>query len=61
MQLKNAKNLDELDKLFITKNLMNVLENSGCQPTVSWNHYTKNRKGKRKKESSTYLTYKGFG
>lgn len=55
MQLKNAKNLYEMDKLFITNNLMNVLENSGCLPTVSSNHYTKNRKGKKEKEGKLYL------
>jgi len=38
MQLKNAKNLYELEKLFITNNLLNALENSGCLPTVSSNH-----------------------
>jgi len=38
MQLKNANYLYELDKLFITNNLMNVLEKSGGIPTVSSNH-----------------------
>jgi len=38
MQLKNAKNLYKLEKLFITKNVLNPLENSRCLPTVSSYH-----------------------
>jgi hypothetical protein len=53
MQHKNAKNLYELDKLFIINDLMTALENSGCLTTVASNDETKKIKGKT--EQNLYL------